>query len=357
MTTSRVAMTQDRSAAEPSTYAEAIGNGLAAKTARRSFGETIRATARSGRAMVGSTIRTLHLDGAASTLGDLSRWIVKRLARAGRFVKGFGFTNLAGMVLTTPLRSQALTVLSKVYRVVTYPVRLVGRALAWGLNKFGWGRKVVTKTVEYVQRAETFVARKAGDGVSWLAGHDNHGAMKWLRWYFQATIVRKGISMFFPRVPGWIVYAAGLAVPVYGDKVPAEEAAIDRAHEVLDKIPTPARRDVPAADVLVKETVVLTDASLPAGEQTFEAVSFIDDNGDRRIRMGSQLLLAEDLPDGIAIVGMIAGTGDQVQIVHPVEAQVRKAQASPSGRPPTLPRAAARTGQRGKAKPAGTRGR
>lgn len=331
------------------TYKSAVGEALVEKTAKRSFTDTLKAAPRKARAFIASTAKTLHIDGALSALGDLGVWIKGRLTRPMRLLRGLGVINILGLLITTPLRHKAVMVLGKVYKAVTAPIRLIGRALAWGLNKFGWGRKVVEKVTEKVAQAETFVVRKVNEGLAWLDRHDDHGAMSWARWYFQATLARRTVRMAFPKVSGWVVMVVGLAIPVYGDrKSPEEEAAIENAKVVLADKPDAPKPEAPKASkadqgMNHKYTVILTDTALPAEAQTFETVAFDDANGTRVLIKG-QWHLSTALPEGMALVGRIAGEGDQVKVPHPdeVEKKVRSAQANPAGRPPRLPRAAQR---------------
>jgi hypothetical protein len=358
--------------------------------ANPSFAERARGVAGKAKGTLMRAVKALHLGGFADAVKSASAWAWKYAAKAGTRIKGLGLTNVAGAVVTTPLRHKAYKVVKTVVKVVTYPVRLIGRGLRWGLSKFGWGRKVVAKVTEKMAQVEQFVDTKVEAGLTWLDDHDDHGAMGWLRWFFQASLARKAIRMVFPQVPSWAIYAASLAIPVYGDKKhPAEEAAIAKAKEVLADVPqrdeavaaaAAAPAEKPAAEqpkghptpkrseakikgdtvkvpVMTPSQVVLVDKDKPEAERTFEAIAFTDENGVRRIRLGDsqQLLLEEDLPDNITVVGEHLGeVGELIQDQEArnaheatkLESEVRTAQATPSGRPPTLPRK--RSGSRAK---------
>lgn len=388
--------------------------------AKRSAIDTIKAVPARAREYVASTLKTLHLDGLGENATSLGRWIMGRMATAGRFLKGFGLHNIAALFITTPLRHTVVSVVRTTYRVVTAPLRWIGRAIAWGLNQFGLGRSIVERVQNTVTLAETWVSTKVSKVLTWLDERNNSGVMSWIRWLSQTSMVSKVIRLAFPMIPTWVLYLVALPFPVYGDQYsPEEETAIANAKQMLGDVPSrphvvkdihdranekaapipanslvigrslmtdisrPAGKqafevnsfkdekgelwvrlapepeglyhvdDLPegvvyagiapmpkgAPRTMLIETFALTDTRLPAEGQGFEAVGFLDDRGEQRIRFQGQLLHVKDLPDEVSIAGKIQGPGDQVMVPHPddVTATVRSAQAKPGGRPPTLP--------------------
>lgn len=360
--------------------AEQMNALLTERSAGRRLADKVTAAPRALKAWVAATLRTFHLDAAAGSVADAGRWTWERLSGVFSFVAGFGATNLAGIVVTTPLRRTFVRVTTTVLTVVTAPIRWVGRLLRWGMNKFGPTRKIVETVQRTVTRVSKAIDAKVEQGLTWLERNDDHGAMTWLRWFFQARVVRHALALAFPAIPGWAVYAGSLLVPVYGDSAheatAAENEAIGKAKDMLSKVPT---REHVIEDVveevisspkakqegphMTTEIVILTDTDPegPWGAGTNEAYSFVDESGVRRIRLGSQLFLEDDLPDTMTLVGTVTGTGPLVQEgeakneieAATLEMEVRAAQASNRGRPPKLPRAA----QSGRGGTGTTRGR
>lgn len=371
--------------------ADAIGPELQARTARRSAMDALRAAPRKARAWLASTMHALKLDGLAESASHGLGWLVSKIRSAGRFLKGLGLLNLVGFVLTwRSARELAVKVAAKAYRVVRKPFELIHRGLNWLFGKVGftWGQKQLAKAAERGQRLENWVAGKVRKGMDWLDKHDQHPVMRGLRMLFGGSVITRGVAGAFPDAPSWTRYAAGATFAGVTDQatkeaVESEEAAIAKAKVVLAEVtvteqpasdgsapkgrPTPKRPSQAKAKVpsMTSSVVILTDSDLDTADRTFEAIAFTDENGVRRIRLGSQLLLEDDLPESITVVGENLGeVGELVQDAEKrveneaqkLEQEVRSAQASPKGKPPTLPtapRAGARAAE--KKAPAGRR--
>lgn len=365
----------------------------------RTFADKVKAAPRAFRTWVTATLKTLKMDAAVESAADGARWALAKMQPVLNILKGLGLTNLAGIVATIPeVRRFTVKVAHTVYRVVTAPVRWAWGALRWGLSKFGWGRKVVETVETKIEQVHVYAAVKVETGIRWMESNELHPAMKWARWFFQASIIRNAVRMAFPGLAPWVSFLAMLAVPTItysAAESEHEEAAVQRAKTVLaeDK-PAAAKaaapkaqsagkaKEAPAAATVVMEkateviekatedvktateeikgelhttqpkveTVILTDSARPAGEPPFEAEAITDHRGERRIRLGSQLLLEEDLPDTVRVVGTVAGPVAVTDTGIDVEKTVREAQASATGKPPTLPRAATRQASKRPAK-------
>jgi hypothetical protein len=201
-----------------------------ARAESRAMGDRMRAASLRARTWLSGVFKTLHLDG----LGTFARTAMSRgkslLARLGGIGRYFGWENIAGTVLTAGgFRDGLRTVLAKSYRVLTFPVRLVGRGLAWALNKTSWGAKAVTTVSETVAKGEAKVAAVYAKGEAWMDAHEHSSAMSWARSYFQFRLVTKGLFRVLPRIPAWARYIVALSVPILGlrsnDKVVSTASA------------------------------------------------------------------------------------------------------------------------------------
>ena len=402
-TAARHARRAAEAAADATTSAARAANGagyrevLASQEAGLGLWDRVKAAPRALKGWITATLKTFKLDKAAGVVGEGARWAWDRLQGVLGLVKGFGYSNILGAIITTPLRHTAVEAIATAAHVVTTPLRWGWAGVSWLLSKFEFTNKLVVTLENRGHKALAAVAGQIDQGLTWLDKHDGHGAMRWLRWYFQAKLVRHAVALAFPAVPGWAVYAASLMVPVYGDYAPEEEAAIGRAKEHLAKNPAQTRAEalVHGAEAVSKaaeaaatavsepellattrpprkpgdpymrtEIAVMTDTDRKAkfGSASFEAVSFVDEKGVRRFRLGDseQLLLLDDLPETVAFVGTRPGglplLQDQEAFLAEeqrkadLETEVRLAQATTGGKPPTLPRAARRASNgRGKA--------
>lgn len=298
---------------------QGVSDPLAAKTARNSFMDTLRATPRKARAWVASTMRTLHLDSAAGVVSDGALWIYERVLRAGRFLRSLGLPALLGSLLTTPqLRRGAVSAVAKAYGVIRKPFEWIGRGLSWAFGKIGFtaGQNALAAGVARGERAEAWVAGKVNLGLDWLDSNQASPVMTALQGASYGALFAAFLRVTFPSLSAGFRLGANLVSGgVWGLKtyraVAAEEAAIDRARVVL-ATPTTKASTLTVAPTVPAElkTVILTDTERPSEEPTFEASAFVDPKGTLRIYLGSQLLTVEDLPDTISLVGEVANPSE-----------------------------------------------
>lgn len=358
---------------------EGFRDALAEQAASRTLFDRAKAAPGALRGWILATLKTFKLDKAAGAVADAGRWAWSRLQPVLNLAKSFGLTNFVGAILTTPLRRQAQSGLALIGQVVTAPVRWIWRPLRWVLSLTPPTRALANGIENACTSVRDFLDDKIENAVQWLEGNEQHGAMRWLRWYFQANLARHVVRFFLPGFPGWVIYAVSLFVPTYGDTEKKSEKPQDRAQSRLDTVERaahaatagfeaaaehlqherkvdldPRRSSRKAGDPYMRmEIAMLTDTSEKPqlGASPAEVVSFVDEKGVRRFRLGEQLLLQDDLPDTMAFVGTREGglplLQDQEGSV--LEQQVRTAQATQGGRPPKLPRAARRAQPRARA--------
>lgn len=340
---------------------QGVSDPLAAKMARNSFMDTLRATPRKARAWVASTLRTLHIDAAASTVVDAARWAWARVLRAARFVKGFGLANLAGSVLSTPsLRRGAVSLAAQAYGVVRKPFEWIGRGLSWAFGKvgFGFGQRMLADGVARGARLEAFVASKIEAGLTWLDQRQSTTGMQALQGLAYGGLVAHAIRLAFPTVNASFRLAANLVSgAAWGYRTyratRSEDKAIAAAKVVLADpkyvagkalLTDAAKASAPTAAPLVPATpshhmravtFVLTDTDRPDNDRTVEAAGFIDDMGQRYIRSeAGGLTHVDDLPETVTIVGEHQGEVLLPPTAStPPRAAARALASSSSGRP------------------------
>lgn len=380
MTTSRISMTTEAPRVAPTSAKEQIGEALEGRTVRRSFFDTLRALPSSARAWFASTLRFLHLDGAARSAGEGIGWVTSRLMRVARYVRGLGLLSILGAVVTWKRAREAVVdVAAKAYRVVRKPFEWLSRGIKWGFGKIGFkaGVRFIERAEARGERAENWVAGKIRSGLDWMTKHDRHPVMRAARGIFQGSICTRVVRQLFPDAPAWAVYGFSAAVPTIGDQaakeaaVASEEEAIAKAQEILkDKPaaeqpkgrPTPKRPGKAEVVQAIEPKVVVLKDERDGESTTFEAVGFVGLKGELRIYLSDQLLLEDDLPDGVTVQGEHPDDGSglvqEAEAKNAAEAKrleetVRAAQATPHGRPPTIPpRGARRSGGAKKRTPA-----
>lgn len=274
------------------------------------YGDRLRSIPRRLRAWVRSvweTARGTQIKGAMrSGLGSARSLLGRVLAP----VRAIGPWNIVGALLTCQQgRDLVRKVADTVVRVVTAPFRLVGKGIAWVLNKFGWGRKVVAATQQQAIKTGEWVATKFDAGMTWLDEREFAGGMRWARAYFQGKVMGGLIRSFVPKQYRTGAYIASLFVPTLGVRgggteskttlLNATEARVaDEAERIAKAAASPA---APAPSVHVGDGWTIEQAPMFDGTTESIVSVMVDRDGDRWVKIDGTLYALGEIPNGTLI--------------------------------------------------------
>jgi hypothetical protein len=322
---------------------EAFRAELDSREATRSLGDRIRSAPKALKGWYRGVLDTVRASSIGGTISDAGRSALGLLGRVMGPVKVVGLMNIFGALLTCGQGRRIIRkTVTTTYRIVTAPLRWAGRMVAGVLNRFGWGKRVVTAVTEKVDQAEAYVGGKFEAAMTWMDEREFSGGMRWGRAFYQGQITGRTVKHYAPENLKTPLYIATMFLPTVGTSLGMESKT--------NLVSSTARSaSVVAQEVSQTAQVVEEALETPAQDwkveyvQTFDGTTlsrtqmFTDADGDRWIKLGGQLFEANDIPEGWKY-GRAAEVAAQTA---GLQAQAERAAASSNGDAP-LPRAAQR---------------
>lgn len=210
------AMTIEETTRVSTNNKEQMSNLLEQQAEARTWRDRITSAPQALKGYLLSVLKWMHAESLVSGANSAYQRGRDLFVRVTGPIRKIGLFNILGALLTCKGGRDILRAAGRTaYRVVSAPVRFVGRVFGWVGRHIGLSNAVDWVDAKYHQAID-YVEGKLSGAMTWLDEREHSGAMRWARPFFQGAVVSRGIRHYAPANLKTPLYIANLFLPAFG---------------------------------------------------------------------------------------------------------------------------------------------